>query len=91
MLILAWLSYLGAIAAAIAYGESIQTAYDLYRFEVLKAFHLPLPANLKEERELNKRLSDFLRQDIDDKFQLIPYDMGKPNKESSSVSYPLFW
>jgi hypothetical protein len=59
---LAWLSYRGAIAAAIAYGEGIRAAIDLHRFDLLTAMHLPLPATLEQERAVNEQLSLFLRQ-----------------------------
>ena len=63
-LMLAWLAYRAAVAAAIAYGESIRTAVDLHRFTLLQAFHLPLPATPEEERALNARLSRFLLQGV---------------------------
>ena len=61
-LLLAWLSYRGAIAAAVAYGEGIRAAIDLHRFDLLTAMHLPLPATLEQERAVNEQLSLFLRQ-----------------------------
>jgi hypothetical protein len=61
-LALAWLSYRGAVAAAIAYGEGIRAAIDLHRFDLLTAMHLPLPATLEQERAVNEQLSLFLRQ-----------------------------
>jgi hypothetical protein len=63
-LVLAWLAYRAAVAAAIAYGEAIRAAVDLHRFTLLQAFHLPLPATPAEERELNARLSRFLLQGV---------------------------
>jgi hypothetical protein len=61
-LALARLSYRGAVAAAIAYGEGIRAAIDLHRFDLLTAMHLPLPATLEQERAVNEQLSLFLRQ-----------------------------
>ena len=63
-LVLAWLAYRSALAAAIAYGESIRSAVDLHRFTLLEALHLPLPATPEEERALNAKLSRFLLQDV---------------------------
>ncbi len=63
-LLMAWLSYRAAIAAAIAYGETIEAAFDLHRFDLLKALHLPLPSDRETERAANERLCDFLRQGI---------------------------
>jgi hypothetical protein len=59
---LAFLSYRGAITAAVAYGEGIRAAIDLHRFDLLTALHLPLPATLEQERAINEQLSLFLRQ-----------------------------
>lgn len=61
---LAWMSYRSAIAAALAFGESIQVAIDLHRFDMLKALHLPAPADRDAERKANGLLCDFLRQGV---------------------------
>jgi hypothetical protein len=63
-LVLAWLAYRSAVAAAIAYGEAIRAAVDLHRFTLLEALHLPLPATLEEERSVNGELSRFLLQGV---------------------------
>jgi hypothetical protein len=62
--VLAWLAYRAAIAAAIAYGTGIRVAIDLHRFDLLRALHLPLPATHAEEVALNQQLSRFLLQDV---------------------------
>ena len=64
-LLLAWLSYQSALAAAVSFGESVRSAFDLYRFDLIRAFHLPLPTNLKAEREAYKDLNLFFRQQIE--------------------------
>lgn len=61
-LLLAWLSYRAAVAAALAYGIGLQTAFDLYRFDLLKALHLALPVDRATEKQSNRALSDFIRQ-----------------------------
>lgn len=63
-LLLAWLAYRSAVAAAIGYGESVRAAVDLHRFALLEALHLPLPATLEEERALNAKVSRFLLQGV---------------------------
>jgi len=60
---LAGLCYRGARVAARAYGLALATAYDLHRFDMLKALHLRLPGNLEEERDANEELSRFLEED----------------------------
>lgn len=72
--LLAWLSHIGAISAALAYGKSIQTAFDFHRFDLLKGLHLPLPKNLQEEKEGNYDLSDFFALgQISNSFKNTPY------------------
>lgn len=68
-LFLGWISYRAAIAAALAYGEGINTAFDLYRFKLLKSLHLPLPTDRDSEKKANQKLSDFLRQGISANFK----------------------
>ena len=60
-LVLAWLSYNSAIAAAVSYGKGIHAAFDLHRFDLLEALHHPLPVDFDSEREANARLSRFLK------------------------------
>jgi hypothetical protein len=61
MLALAWLSYRGAVGAALSYGNLIEAAFDLQRFDLLEALHQPLPVDLADERRANADLSTFLR------------------------------
>jgi hypothetical protein len=61
---LAWMSYRGAVMAAIAYGEAVQAAFDLHRFDLLRALHLALPSTREIEKATNRALCDFLRQGI---------------------------
>jgi hypothetical protein len=56
-LLSAWLSYQTAIRAAAAYGEVLKLAFDIHRFDLLRALHIPLPADARQELLLNRRLS----------------------------------
>jgi hypothetical protein len=56
------LSYRAALSAATAYGQAMEAAFDLHRFDLLNALHLPLPADLISEVQANQQLSRFLRQ-----------------------------
>jgi hypothetical protein len=47
---------------AAAYGQAVEAAFDLHRFDLLTALHLPLPADLTGEVTANQELSRFLRQ-----------------------------
>jgi hypothetical protein len=68
-LVLAWISYRSAISAAISYGYGLKAAFDLHRFDLLKALHLALPINLEKELKANEELCDFLRQGIPAEFK----------------------
>jgi hypothetical protein len=62
LFVVAWLAYRAAVGAAIAYGEGLETAFDLHRFDLLRALRLPLPATSEEERALNAQVTAFLLQ-----------------------------
>ncbi len=64
-LVIARLAYGTAVAAAIAYGESLRAAFDLHRFELYGALRVELPATRDEERAVNAQLCDFWRQGRD--------------------------
>ena len=51
-----FLSYRGAVSAAMQYGLFMDIAYDLHRFDLIKALHLDLPANTEEEEEIGEQL-----------------------------------
>lgn len=63
-LVIARVSYIGAVHAAVAYGESVRSAVDLHRFSLLEALRMPPPADLAAERVLNTRLSELWRQGV---------------------------
>lgn len=56
------LSYLAAVHAAVAYGQYVEAAFDLHRFELLAALHLPLPADREAEVRANDALGGLWRQ-----------------------------
>jgi hypothetical protein len=57
-------AYLGAVQAALAYGESVHSAFDLHRFDLLKALRLALPANREAEITLHTSLCNEWRQGL---------------------------
>ncbi len=61
---LGWLvalfAYRGALQAARVYGELIKAAFDLHRWELLKALHLKLPDKYDDERELWQEVNGLL-------------------------------
>jgi hypothetical protein len=56
----AWFFYTASLFNVSQYGLMIRTAYDLYRFKLIEAFHLPLPETLSDERKLWRRLNYFI-------------------------------
>ena len=63
-MVLAWVSYRAAVRAAMQYGEGLRVAFDLYRFDLLRTLHLPLPVDHDEEQALNRRLSAYFAAGI---------------------------
>jgi hypothetical protein len=58
------LGYSGAVRAAVAYGTGLHVAFDLHRFDLLRALRLELPVTQDAEVSANRTLSDFLRQGV---------------------------
>jgi hypothetical protein len=73
-MVLSGLSYVGAVAAAMQYGTHVRVAYDLFRFDMLKAMHYPLPADPEEEGEMFARLSEFLQ--AEESTDVEPYGLA---------------
>lgn len=57
--LLAWISYRAAVAAAIAYGEALDTAFDLNHFVLGDKLGLPRPGSAAEERSRNEAVTVF--------------------------------
>ncbi len=62
-LLAGWLFYTAAAEAASSFGELFRSCFDLFRHKLLRQFGLPLPPNLKVEKELWTRLSKFVLYD----------------------------
>ncbi|QJS99438.1 hypothetical protein G9272_03225 [Streptomyces asoensis] len=60
----ALLAYHGAVQAALTYGDAVRAAFELHRFDLLQALHLPLPDSLQEERSLAEALCLHWRQGL---------------------------
>lgn len=60
LLTLAALAYRGAVVAGREFGVYLSTAFDLHRWDMLAAMHLPLPADGAAEFELNERVNALL-------------------------------
>jgi hypothetical protein len=63
LLLSAWFAYQNAIRVAISYGEILKVAFDMHRFDLLRALHLPLPRTPEEEHLVNLRLSQWFAEE----------------------------
>ncbi|GAB2741454.1 hypothetical protein [Kitasatospora kifunensis] len=80
----AWLGYVATVHAAIAYGECVTAAFDLHRFELHSALHLPLPADPAEELATNAAISLLWRQGVPlDRALRYQHQGGQPATQSS--------
>jgi len=70
-LVVATLSYLGAVQAAIAYSTAMHVAFDLHRFDLLRALRLAAPADQANENANNAALGNFLRQGVPVPFRYV--------------------
>lgn len=59
------MAYRAAVHSAMTYGEAVEAAFDLHRFDLVTALHLQLPADDKAERVANAKLCDFWRQGVE--------------------------
>lgn len=59
-LFVAWFAYGWMLESASTYGDLLEAAFDLYRLELYKALHFPLPQNPDEERKLGQQLTEYL-------------------------------
>lgn len=89
--ILALLGYSAAIQAARSYGELIKAAFDLYRWELLKAMHLKMPANYEDERKLWEEVSELFYRNYPPQKDVFRYDVEaqkppNPNKKDTFFS-----
>jgi hypothetical protein len=78
--LLSWTSYQAAVRAATAYGQALYVAFDLHRFDMVKALHYRLPLTLTEELAFNERLANFFIDGLpmeDDR-----YDHGSSDEAS---------
>jgi hypothetical protein len=59
---LSFVAYQVAVEAAQGFGESLAVAFDLHRFDLLRALRLPLPADRDAERKQAEDICAFWRQ-----------------------------
>ena len=71
--VVARLAYIGAVHSAMSYGEAVTVAFDLHRFDLLTQLHLPLPADIGQERKIASQVSLMWRQGVP---PALSYDHG---------------
>jgi hypothetical protein len=59
--ILGAVAYSGAVRAAAKFGNLIEVAFDLHRFDMVEAMRLPLPRTPKQEHQQNTLISRFFQ------------------------------
>lgn len=79
------LSYRAAVHAAVAYGQYVEAAFDLHRFDLLTALHLPLPADQEAEVRTNDALGGLWRQGLPPK---PPLRYEHPSAEPPATASP---
>lgn len=90
------LSYVGSIAAAVTFTTYVRVAYDLHRFDLLKAMHHKLPQTAADEYDQFMELSNFFilesadqiadglaANTLDDRHYAHPDEPAKPKAFSS--------
>jgi hypothetical protein len=60
---LAVLAYRGAVTAALYHGTLLATVFDLHRFDLIKAFHYPVPETTDGLVSLNMAITSFLQKE----------------------------
>ena len=89
--------YLGGVRQAAEVGTLVRTSYDLYRHEILKQMHIPVPHGASAERTLWEGLNAWVREDMpydaskkkdfDFSLEEFPYDSKPPGRERTEVTW----
>ncbi|MFF4502293.1 hypothetical protein [Streptomyces sp. NPDC001401] len=82
---MAVLSYRGAVAAALYHGTLLSSAFDLHRFDLIRAFHYDIPTDARSVVALNGKISTFLAADnlhrLDTSLDLKDTNMVHPSDD----------
>lgn len=72
--------YRASLVSVGEFGGMIRSSYDLFRFDLLRALHLPLPDNSQQERILWLRIGDLVKKGYYwDKKERQPFTYEHPN------------
>lgn len=75
-LLISWFLEWRATSAAIGWGDYVKSAFDLYRFDLLKLLGIDLPTDRKKEKALWESFSQAILYRLPD---VLPKLSGKPN------------
>lgn len=93
ILLAARLTYQNAVQGAVAYGEQIKAAFDLYRWKALEGLNLQLPPNLTEERKLWGQVCGLLYRNYSPDFNYYRYvkqtNTKDPAPDQTYVNLPV--
>jgi hypothetical protein len=78
LIVVAWLSYRAAVTAAHAYGLQMQVAFDLHRFDLLAALHVPLPGDSQAEPKIYKPIQQLLSRGCSAEESPLVYSHPEP-------------
>jgi hypothetical protein len=80
-----FLFYLASIPVVRQYTSLIKSAYDLFRFDLLKQLRLPLPNDSKEEYDLWRQVSEFMVVGNADNSLFFSYVVAETEGNSAST------
>ncbi|KOT90133.1 hypothetical protein ADK70_17820 [Streptomyces rimosus subsp. pseudoverticillatus] len=89
LLLVSRIAYLASVIAAAGYGRLMMAAFDLHRFDLLRALHLPLPKNSDHEKTANRALSGFFVNGDDIVYSHSPAEPQLPPRLHGTVRHQL--
>lgn len=86
--VFAWIVYANAVHAAVAYGEKVQSAFDLYRWTVFEGLQLQLPSGFADEQQMWKEVCALLSQSKSPDGRYYRYIKSERTKEDPNAPKP---
>jgi cell division protein FtsB len=89
------LSYVGSIAAAVTFTTYLRVAYDLHRFDLLRAMHYKLPETAADEYDQFMKLSEFFKEESENEIadglaaaKLGDWPYAHPDESAKPAAFP---
>lgn len=89
--LLAWLAYRSALGTAVAYGQLIKSAFDLYKANLLKQMGYKAPSSQAQEQKAWKNLRQMIYQNDWQDQEILPYLTAEEKKEEPEPPAPPLW